>query len=100
MRSNGQDQPSETERLRARVNRLEMRLERLNGDAPSDRTTATAFVGGTVALFLSPALPWIRTATCFIRECSGLQDGGASDPNRCTYASGPARRVRPPTIGT
>lgn len=60
MRSNGQDQPSETERLRVRVNRLEMRLQRLNGDAPSDRTTAAAFIGGTVALFLSPSLPWIR----------------------------------------
>ena len=60
MRSNGQDQPSETERLRVRVNRLEMRLERLKGDAPSDRTTAAAFIGGTVALFLSLSLPWIR----------------------------------------
>lgn len=84
MRSNGQDQPSETERLRARVNRLEMRLKRLNGDAPSDRTTATAFVGGTVALFLSPALPWIREGGGFHVHSEG--GVGALDPNG--YATG------------
>lgn len=84
MRSNGQDQPSETERLRVRVNRLEMRLQRLNGDAPSDRTTAAAFLGGTVALFLSPSLPWIREGGGFrVHNDAGV---GALDPSG--YATG------------
>lgn len=55
MRSNGQDRPSETERLRARVNRLEMRLERLNGDAPSDVAAAS---GVFVMLTASAVLGW------------------------------------------
>lgn len=84
MRSNGQDQPRETERLRVRVNRLEMRLQRLNGDAPSDRTTAAAFLGGTVALFLSPSLPWIREGGGFrVHNDAGV---GALDPSG--YATG------------
>ncbi|MBR8744382.1 hypothetical protein [Nocardiopsis sp. MG754419] len=84
MRSNDQDGPSETERLRLRVVRLEMRLATLAGDAPSDRTTSAALTGGTVALFLSPALPWVREGGGF----RVFRDGtlGALEPTG--YATG------------
>lgn len=61
MPSNQQGGPSETERLRQRLLRVETRLERLRGQAPSDRTTSAAFTAGAVALFLSMALPWVRS---------------------------------------
>ncbi|MFJ9556253.1 hypothetical protein ACIRPH_20755 [Nocardiopsis sp. NPDC101807] len=62
--------PSETEQLRRRLTRLEIRAKEASAAEPRARTAAAGSAAGAVALFLSLSLPWAREEVPFAFDIS------------------------------
>ncbi|WP_017542744.1 hypothetical protein [Nocardiopsis prasina] len=76
-----QPQNSETDKLRKRLNRLEVGHQRRVQEESRARAVTAGLSGGAVALFLSMSLPWVRGGTDLRYEVPGDADD-AGDASR------------------
>jgi hypothetical protein len=71
-------------KLKKRLNLLEMKVKHDKSDAPVERALTSTYAAGAVALFLSMALPWVRSGGGLRFSEEGMISGRSLD----VYATG------------